>query len=60
MSLAKGVLVLFSRLYPFLTRALVYLIVRVSGIGSSDQSPTDAKKHFDDYVREQAHASPSD
>jgi Short C-terminal domain/Phospholipase_D-nuclease N-terminal len=58
---AKAVWVLFLVFIPFLT-ALVYLIVR--GEGMRDRmikAQADAKKHFDEYVRQQAHiAYPAD
>jgi uncharacterized small protein (DUF1192 family) len=58
---AKAAWVLFLVFVPFLT-ALVYLIVR--GEGMRDRmvkAQADAKKHFDEYVRQQAHiAYPAD
>ena len=52
--------ILFLVFIPFLT-GLVYLIVRGSGMRDrAIKAQTDAKKHFDEYVREQAHASPAD
>ena len=57
---AKAIWILFLVFIPFLT-GLVYLIVRGSGMRDrSIKAQTDAKKHFDEYVREQAHASPAD
>jgi hypothetical protein len=57
---AKALWILFLVFIPFLT-GLVYLIVRGSGMRDrAIQAQTDAKKHFDEYVREQAHASPAD
>jgi hypothetical protein len=57
---AKAIWILFLVFIPFLT-GLVYLIVRGSGMRDrAIQAQTDAKKHFDEYVREQAHASPAD
>ena len=54
---AKAAWVLFLVFIPFLT-ALVYLIVRGSGMRDRTiKAQADAKKHFDEYVREQAHAS---
>ena len=56
----KALWLLFLVFIPFLT-GLVYLIVRGSGMRDrAIQAQTDAKKHFDEYVREQAHASPAD
>ena len=57
---AKALWILFLVFIPFLT-GLVYLIVRGSGMcDRAIKAQTDAKKHFDEYVREQAHASPAD
>jgi len=56
----KASWVLFLIFIPFLT-ALVYLIVRGSGMRDrAIQEQTDAKKHFDEYVRETAAVSPVD
>jgi hypothetical protein len=57
----KAAWVLFLVFIPFLT-ALVYLIARGSGMRDRTiKAQADAKKHFDEYVREQAHAgSPAD
>ena len=45
---------------PFLG-ALIYLIARGSGMQErSAKAQADAKKHFDEYVRTQAHASAAD
>jgi hypothetical protein len=57
----KAAWVLFLVFIPFLT-ALIYLIARGSGMRDRTiQAQADAKKHFDEYVREQAHAgSPAD
>ena len=56
----KAIWILFLVFIPFLT-GLVYLIVRGSGMRDrAIKAQTDAKKHFDEYVREQAHASPAD
>ena len=55
---AKAAWVLFLVFIPFLT-ALIYLIARGSGMRDRTiKAQADAKKHFDEYVREQAHASP--
>lgn len=57
---AKAVWLLFLVFIPFLT-GLVYLIARGSGMRDrAIKAQTDAKAHFDEYVREQAHASPAD
>ena len=57
---AKAAWILFLVFIPFLT-GLVYLIVRGSGMRDrAIKAQTDAKQHFDEYVREQAHASPAD
>ena len=57
----KAAWVLFLVFIPFLT-ALIYLIARGSGMRDRTiQAQADAKKHFDEYVRQQAHAgSPAD
>lgn len=58
---AKAAWVLFLVFIPFLT-ALVYLIARGEGMRDRTiKAQADAKKHFDEYVRQQAHAaSPAD
>jgi hypothetical protein len=57
---AKAAWVLFLVFIPFLT-ALVYLIVRGSGMRDRTiKAQADAKKLFDEYVREQAHTTPAD
>jgi len=56
----KAVWVLFLVFIPFLT-ALVYLIARGSGMRDRTiKAQADAKKHFDEYVRTQAHSTPAD
>jgi hypothetical protein len=56
----KAAWVLFLVFIPFVT-ALIYLIARGSGMRDRTiQAQADAKKHFDEYVREQAHVSPAD
>lgn len=57
----KAAWVFFLVFIPFLT-ALIYLIARGSGMRDRTiQAQADAKKHFDEYVRQQAHAgSPAD
>jgi Short C-terminal domain/Phospholipase_D-nuclease N-terminal len=53
----KAAWVLFLVFIPFLT-ALIYLIARGEGMRDRTvKAQADAKKHFDEYVREQAHAS---
>ena len=57
---AKALWILFLVFIPFLT-GLIYLIVRGSGMRDrAIKAQTDAKKHFDEYVREQAQTSPAD
>src|SRR6188508_2258190 len=57
---AKAVWVLFLVFIPFLT-ALIYLIARGSGMRDRTiKAQADAKKHFDEYVRTQAHSGPAD
>jgi ABC-type transport system involved in cytochrome bd biosynthesis fused ATPase/permease subunit len=57
----KAVWVLFLLVLPFLG-ALIYLIARGEGMRDRTvKAQADAKKHFDEYVRQQAHtASPAD
>jgi hypothetical protein len=56
----KAIWILFLVFIPFLT-ALVYLIARGSGMRDrSIKAQAEAKKHFDDYVRHQAHTTPAD
>src|SRR4029077_2304616 len=56
----KAVWIVFLVFIPFLT-ALVYLVARGSGMRDrAVKAQADAKKHFDEYVREQADASPAD
>ena len=57
---AKGLWILFLVFIPYLT-GLIYLIARGSGMRERTiKAETDAKAHFDEYVREQAHTSPAD
>ena len=57
---AKAIWLLFLIFIPFLT-GLVYLIVRGGGMRDrAIKAQTDAKAHFDEYVRTQAHTSPAD
>jgi putative oligomerization/nucleic acid binding protein/phospholipase D-like protein len=58
---AKAAWVLFLVFIPFLT-ALIYLIARGEGMRDRTiKAQADAKKHFDEYVRQQAHgSSPAD
>jgi hypothetical protein len=57
---AKAAWVLFLVVIPFVT-ALIYLIVRGSGMRDRTiKAQADAKKHFDEYVRETAHTTPAD
>lgn len=57
----KAAWVLFLVFIPFLT-ALIYLIARGNGMRERTiKAQADAKKHFDEYVRDQAHSgSPAD
>jgi len=56
----KALWILFLVFIPFLT-ALVYLIVRGSGMRDrAIKAQAEAKKHFDDYVRQEAHTTPAD
>jgi ABC-type multidrug transport system fused ATPase/permease subunit len=55
--IAKAVWVFFLVFLPFLG-VLLYLIVRGGGMRDRAlKEQADAKKHFDEYVREQAHAA---
>lgn len=57
---AKGVWIIFLVFIPFLS-ALVYLIARGNGMRDRAlKAQTDAKAHFDEYVREQATSSPAE
>ena len=57
---AKGIWIIFLVFIPFLS-ALVYLIARGNGMRDrAIKAQTDAKAHFDEYVREQASTSPAD
>ena len=57
---AKALWILFLVFIPFLT-ALVYLIARGEGMRDRTiKAQADAKKHFDEYVRTQAHTTPAD
>ena len=57
---AKAIWILFLVFVPFLA-ALIYLIARGSGMRDRTiKAQADAKKHLDEYVREQAHSSPAD
>jgi hypothetical protein len=57
---AKAAWVLFLVFIPFLT-ALVYLIARGSGMRDRTiKAQAEAKKHFDEYVVQQAHTTPAD
>lgn len=56
----KAVWILFLIFIPFLT-ALIYLIARGSGMRDRTiKAQADAKKHFDEYVRQEAHTTPAD
>jgi hypothetical protein len=57
---AKALWILLLVFIPYLT-ALVYLIVRGSGMRDRTvKAQAEAKKHFDDYVRHEAHTTPAD
>jgi hypothetical protein len=57
---AKAAWVLFLVVIPFLT-ALIYLIARGEGMRERTiRAQSEAKQHFDAYVREQAQTSPAD
>jgi Phospholipase_D-nuclease N-terminal/Short C-terminal domain len=57
---AKALWILVLIFIPFLA-ALVYLIVRGSGMRDRTiKAQAEAKKHFDDYIRTEAHATPAD
>lgn len=56
----KAAWLLFLVFIPFLA-ALIYLIARGSGMRDRTiKAQAEAKQHFDDYVRQQAHGSPAD
>ena len=56
----KAVWVFFLIFLPFIT-ALIYLIARGGGMRDRTiKAQADAKKHFDEYVRETAQTSPAD
>jgi ABC-type multidrug transport system fused ATPase/permease subunit len=56
----KAAWILFLVFIPFLT-ALVYLIARGSGMRDRTiKAQAEAKKHFDEYVSQQAHTTPAD
>jgi hypothetical protein len=57
---AKGIWIIFLVFIPFLS-ALVYLIARGNGMRDRAlKAQSDAKAHFDEYVREQAASSPAE
>ncbi|HEX4306490.1 MAG TPA: SHOCT domain-containing protein [Solirubrobacterales bacterium] len=57
---AKAIWILFLVFIPMIS-ALVYLVARGSGMRDRTiKAQTDAKAHFDEYVRTQAHSSPAD
>ena len=57
----KAIWIIFLIFVPFLT-ALIYLIARGNGMRDRTiKAQAEAKEHFDQYVRQQAHAaSPAD
>lgn len=57
---AKALWLVFLVFIPFLA-ALIYLIARGEGMRDRTiKAQAEAKQHFDEYVREQAHTSPAD
>jgi len=57
---AKALWIFLLVLIPYVT-ALVYLIARGAGMRERTiEAQAEAKKHFDEYVREEAHATPAD
>ena len=57
---AKAAWVLFLVFIPFLT-AMIYLSARGAGMRDRTiKAQADAKKHFDEYVQQQAHTAPAD
>ena len=57
---SKAAWVLFLVFIPFLT-ALIYLIARGNGMRDrAIKAQAEAKKHFDQYVQQQAHTTPAD
>ena len=57
---AKALWILLLVLIPYVT-ALVYLIARGAGMRERTiEAQAEAKEHFDEYVREEAHATPAD
>ena len=55
----KAVWVLFLVLIPFLT-SLIYLVARGGGMRDRTiKAQADAKKHFDEYISQQAHGGSS-
>ena len=56
----KAVWIVFLVFVPFLA-ALVYLVARGNGMRDRTiKAQADAKKHFDDYIRTEAHTTPAD
>jgi hypothetical protein len=56
---AKAAWVLFLVVVPFLA-SLIYLVARGNGMRDRTiKAQADAKKHFDEYVQQQAHAGSS-
>ena len=57
---AKALWIIFLVFIPYISM-IVYLIARGSGMRERTlQAQSEAKAHFDEYVRTQAHASPAD
>ena len=56
----KAAWIFFLIIVPFLS-ALIYLIARGNGMRERElKAESEAKQHFDEYVREQADTSPAD
>ncbi len=57
---AKAIWIVALVFLPFLG-ALIYLVARGTGMRERTiKAQAEAKQHFDEYVREQAHTSPAD
>ena len=57
---AKAVWIVALIFLPFLT-SVVYLIARGEGMRErAIKAQADARRHMDDYIRQQAHSSPAD
>jgi Short C-terminal domain/Phospholipase_D-nuclease N-terminal len=57
---SKAIWIIFLVFIPYISM-IVYLIARGSGMRARTlQAQSEAKAHFDEYVRTQAHTSPAD